>query len=415
MEDIIENLCDIDEKLLEDYVNGESIKRRNLERKIELKSRRAKVYPVLLGSALKGIGITNLMNAIIKYLPYSMGDEAKPLSGVVFKIDNSNVKNKKVYVRLFNGKINLRDTITIYHKNNIEKVKGINDLVDGKSVEAGSVVAGDIGVLYGLKNVRIGDILGDGHKKIRNINLAQPVLKSQITPISQEDNISLYEALTLLSEEDPLLQLEVGEFNEEIYINFFGEVQMEIIKTILEVNYGIKVKIADASIIYKETPAKEGVAITRIWEKGSFFAAGVGLKVEPIERGKGVVYVSEITTGYLPRTFQNAIEEAVYDTLKQGLLGWEVTDIKITLNYGVFDSVMSTPADFRNLTPMVLMNAINNAKTELLEPMYEFQLKINKNVCGKAVSDLNKLRADFQNPVLSGEDIIIQGLVPVNT
>lgn len=222
MEGIIENLCDIDENLLEAYVNGENIKRRNLERKIELKSRRGKVYPVLLGAALKGIGITNLMNAIIKYLPYSMGDEAKPLSGV-------------------------------------------------------------------------------------------------------------------------------------------------------------------------------------------------GLKVEPIERGKGVIYVSEITTGYLPKTFQNAIEEAVYDTLKQGLLGWEVTDIKITLNYGVFDSVMSTPADFRNLTPMVLMNAINNAKTELLEPMYEFELKINKNVCGKAVSDLNKLRADFENPVLSGEDIIIEGLVPVNT
>lgn len=415
MDSIIENLCDMDENFLEAYINGKDINKINLERKIEIKARRGKVYPVLLGAALKGIGIINLINAIIKYLPYSMGEEAKPLSGVVFKIDNTNVKNKKIYVRLFNGKINLRDSIMISHKSNFEKVKRIDTLLDGKVAEAKSVTAGDIGILYGLKDVRIGDVIGEYHKKIKNINLAQPVLKAEIMPVCEKDNVRLYEALSLLLEEDPLLQLEVGELKDEIYINFFGEVQMEIIKTIIEANYGIKVKIADAEIIYKETPEKAGTAITRIWEKGSFFAAGVGLKVEPIERGKGVIYISEITTGYLPKIFQNAIEEAVYDTLKQGLLGWEITDIKVTLNYGAFSSVMSTAADFRNLTPMVLMNAINNAKTELLEPLYEFQLKINKNVCGRAISDLNKFRADFKNPVLSRDDMIIEGLIPVST
>lgn len=415
IEGIIENLCDIDDKFLEAYINGEKIERRYVKQRIQFKARCGKLYPVLIGAALKRIGMQDLMDAVVKYLPYSKGNEASMLSGVVFKIDNSKINNKKTYVRLFNGKINVRDKLSIFGKENDEKVKRIDALLNGKNLESETLRAGDIGILYGIKGVKIGDIIGLRDKKITNINLAQPVLKAKIIPLDEHENIKLYEAILMISEEDPLLKIEASEDQKDIYLNFFGEVQMEVVKAILESNYNIKVKFEKALTIYKETLEKIGTAVTHIFEAENPFYAGIGIKVEPLKRGEGIKYVSEVTTGYLPKTFQNGVEDGVYDALEQGLYGWELTDIKVTLIHGVFDSVMSTPAEFRNLAPMVLMEAINNAKTKLLEPLYEFELKISGEVCGRAILDLTRLRAKFDNPIQLNKDILIQGLIPVNT
>lgn len=415
MEEIIENLCDIDDKFLEAYINDEKIERGYVKQRIQFKARQGKLYPVLIGAALKGVGMQDLMNAVVKYLPYSKGNEESMLSGVVFKIDNSKINNKKTYVRLFNGKINVRDKFSILGKENDEKVKRIDVLLNGKNLESETLTAGDIGILYGLKGAKIGDTIGLRNKKIKDITLAQPVLKAKIIPLDEHENIKLYEAILMIAEEDPLLRYEASEDQKDIYLNFFGEVQMEVVKAILESKYNIKVKFEKVLTIYKETPEKVGTAIAHIYEAENPFYAGIGIKVEPLKRGEGIKYVSEVTTGYLPKTFQNGIEDGVYDTLRQGLYGWELTDIKITLIHGVFDSVMSTPAEFRNLAPMVLMDAINNAKTKLLEPLYEFELKVNKDVCGRAISDLTRLRAKFDNPIQLNEDILIQGLIPVNT
>lgn len=415
MEEIIENLCDIDDKFLEAYINGEKIERGYVKQRMQFKARHGKLYPVLIGSALKGIGVEALMDAVVKYLPYSKGNEDGKLSGVVFKIDNSKINNKKTYVRLFNGKINVRDKLSIFGKENDEKVKKIDMLLNGKNLESETLTAGDIGILYGLKGVKIGDIVGLRNKKIKDINLAEPVLKAKIVPLDEHENMKLYEAILTLCEEDPLLKYEASEDQKDIYLNFFGEVQMEVVKTILESKYNIKVKFEKALTIYKETPEKAGTAVTHIFEAENPFYAGIGIRVEPLKRGEGIKYASEVTTGYLPKTFQNGIEDGVYDALEQGLYGWELTDIKVTLIHGAFSSAMSTPAEFRNLAPMVLMEAINNAKTQLLEPLYEFELKINEEVCGRAISDLTRLRAKFDNPVQLNEDILLQGLIPVNT
>lgn len=415
MGEIIENLCDIDDKFLEAYINNEKIERAYVKQRIKFKARCGKLYPVLIGAALKGIGMQDLMDAVVKYLPYSKSNEKSMLSGVIFKIDNSKINNKKTYVRLFNGKINVRDKLSILGKENDEKVKRIDALLKGKNLESETLTAGDIGILYGIKGAKIGDIVGVRDKKIKAINLAEPVLKAKIIPLDEHENIKLYEAILALSEEDPLLKYEASEDQKDLYLNFFGEVQMEVVKAILESKYNIKVKFEKALTIYKETLQKEGTAVTHIYEAENPFYAGIGMKVEPLKRGEGIKYVSEVTTGYLPKTFQNGIEDGVHYTLSQGLYGWELTDIKITLIHGVFDSVMSTPAEFRNLAPMVLMEAINNAKTKLLEPLYEFELKVSKDVCGRAISDLTRLRAKFDNPIQLNEDILLQGLIPVNT
>lgn len=412
-DDIIDVLSDLDESFLEAYVEGIAINKTDIQEKISFYSKQGSLYPVFCGAASIGLGVENLLDGICNFLPtaeqWSNGD----LSALVFKIDRTDGNEKKVFVRLFGGKISVRDVVTVYNKDSIEKVKKINILENGNLIEAQCISAGDIGVLYGLKSLQIGDIIGHPSSQMKNISIAIPTFRTTIVAINKEDTGKLFRALTLLTEEDPLLELEIDGIEKEIYLNLFGEVQMDILRSILEDSYGIKVKFSNLHTIYKETPKNVGDSIIRMWEKLNPFCATVGLKIEPIGRGEGLRYISNVSTGSLPKSFQNAIEEAVVKTAKQGLFGWEVTDINVTLICGEFFSPMSTPADFRNVTPMVFMEALNKAKTDLLEPLHEFELRVPIRVLSKAIQDLETMKATFDNPIVIDEEFLIKGLISV--
>jgi len=413
MDNIINVLADIDDSFLEEYITGIKYSENELLEKLSYYSKQGMLYPIFCGAAAIGLGIESLLDGICEFMPQIAGDHSSDLSGVVFKVERTNVNEKRVYVRLFQGKISVRDTIKLVNKDMVEKVKKINVLENGKFIESSTICAGDIGVLYGLSSFQIGDIIGVTNDKIKRISIAKPTLKTTITTVNKEENSKLFKALTLLTEEDPLLEVETDDLEKGIYINLFGEVQMEIIKSMLEEAYGIKVEFSNILTIYKETPKGTGTAIARMQEELNPFFATVGLKVEPAERGKGLIYTSNVSTGSLPKSFQNGIEGAVRSTCKQGLFGWEIVDIKVTLTCGEYFSPASTPADFRNTTPMVFMEALNEAKAELLEPLYEFELRIPQNVLSKAIWDLESMRAVFENPIIIEDEFLIKGLIPV--
>ena len=412
-DEIINVLSDLDEVFLEKYVNGIEYDKNEIQEKLSLYSREGSLYPVLFGAASVGLGIKQLLDGICSYLPFASKDSGGDLSGVVFKIERTNTNEKKVYVRLFGGKISVRDRIEVPNKDIIEKVKKINGLENGKLIEIASMESGDIGILYGLTSFQVGDVIGIANDRTKNISIAKPTLKTNISAVNKEENRELFKALTFLTEEDPLLELGMDDEDKEIYINLFGEVQMEILSSILDDFYGIKVEFSNIQTIYKETPKGVGTAMMLMQEGLNPFWATVGLKIEPGIRGEGLKYMSNVSIGSLPKSFQNAIEEAVVKTSKQGLFGWEVTDIKVTLTCGEFFSPASTPADFRNVTPMVFMEALHQAKTDLLEPLHEFELRIPQNVLSKAIWDLQTMRATFDNPIIVEDEFLIKGLIPV--
>ena len=412
-DEIINVLSDLDEVFLEKYVNGIEYDKNEIQEKISLYSREGSLYPVLFGAASVGLGIKQLLDGICSYLPFASKDSGGDLSGVVFKIERTNTNEKKVYVRLFGGKISVRDRIEVPNKDIIEKVKKINGLENGKLIEIASMESGDIGILHGLTSFQVGDVIGIANDRTKNISIAKPTLKTNISAVNKEENRELFKALTFLTEEDPLLELGMDDEDKEIYINLFGEVQMEILSSILDDFYGIKVEFSNIQTIYKETPKGVGTAMMLMQEGLNPFWATVGLKIEPGIRGEGLKYMSNVSIGSLPKSFQNAIEEAVVKTSKQGLLGWEVTDIKVTLTCGEFFSPASTPADFRNVTPMVFMEALYEAKIDLLEPLHEFELRIPQNVLSKAIWDLQTMRATFDNPIIVEDEFLIKGLIPV--
>ncbi len=420
---VLDVLSELDEEALAEYLDKGYLSKSTIDKKLSLYSSKAMIYPVFMGSAGLNIGTDLLLDKIIKYFIVSNEneiDDTSELSGLVFKIERTASNEKKAYVRIFGGEINVRDIICItspYSSDEPihEKVKKISCLDNGKILDAKKISSGDIGIIHGISCMKIGSIIGKRNDKLKEVSLARPTLKAKISLADGEDNHALYMALLNLSDEDPLLELEMDDSNKDIYINLFGEVQKEIISSILESQYKLMVEFSNTQTIYRETVCGEGTACMHMFQKPNIFAATVQIKVEPLERGSGIVYESKVTAGFLLKTFLRAIEEAVYDTCKYGLYGWGITDTKITLMDGAYSSVDSTPADFRNVTPMVLMEAIDNAKTKLLEPINEFELRIPEYAISKAMFDLKIMAAEFEIPNLAGEDYILNGVIPVES
>lgn len=412
-DEVLEVLCDIDDRVMNLYANDCQMSKEYIVHKVQKYSEEGKVYPILCGSALMGLGIEALLDGITEYLPCAKEDDEKPLSAVVFKIDGRDSKGKKVYIRILQGRLNVRDKVKVWDSDKRGKVKYIFHIRNGQLIYGTTISTGDMCVIYGIDSLKIGDIIGTTCDSIKKLEVTRPILKTKISPVNKDEQVSLFKALAMMADEDPLLDLEVDKYRKQIYINLFGYVQMEVISSVLEDLYNIKVEFSNTTTIYKETPRGEGQSYIRMYSKFNPYAATIGLKVEPLPRGQGIKYVSEVSLGDLAKSFQTAVEEGVLTTLKEGLLGWELTDIKVTFIDSDYDSVNSTPSDFRTVAPMVLMEALDKAQTQVLEPIYEFELKVPKSVSSRAISDLQKMRAMVNESLIVEENFIVRGIVPV--
>ena len=406
----IDVLCTLDDCFMEKYLNDEQISSGHFMEKLTHCTRNGDLYPVFYGSALYGIGVLELLEQLPLYLPMAYGDNNAPLSGVVFKIDNSG-NEKHVYVRIYQGSIKIRNMIKYRGKE--EKATRLAGLASGAVVSQQVIEAGDIGILY-FKDMRVFDIIGEPGG-MRDISLGRPTIIACIQPKQPEQKRELYEALTLLADEDPILDFT----GETMLLRMFGEIQMEILQELLLKRYGIPVLFSNSMTIYMETPAISAYAFAPLGKKGSgtYFRAGVGFRIYPLPRGSGLQYITEVSFGNLEKPFQTAVEEAVYETCKHGIYGWEITDCQVIFDFYEYDSVTSTPSDYRNLTPLVLMEAFQNAGMELLEPILEFELHVPANSAGKALADCERMRAGIIKTETSLFDgsICITGLIPADS
>lgn len=414
-DEVINLLSELDERFMVSYVKNAHITIQKIDEYIKELSKKGKIYPIFFGSALLGKGIEDLLDAITNCLPHYIGEQDGQLSSQIFKIERDSNNIKKIFVKVFQGKLSIRENVSVLNSEVNGKIKKIFVLEKGKLKSNSNINTGDIGVIYGLEKVKIGDILGNTCDKIKCISFAKPTLKTQVYSLDNSEKTKLYSALVDLVEEDPLLDMEIDNFQDELYIRVFGDIQLQILKSILNDNYKVKVGFSEIMTIYKETPLSEGHSIILMRDPFNPFYASIGLKIEPLPRGSGLQFLSQVSLGSLPKPFHNAVEEAIIFTSKQGLLGWEVTDIKVTFTYSYYDSVYSTPADFRNLTPMVFMEALSRSGTGLLEPQYEFELKVPMNLSGKALSDLKKMKAVFYEQIYINDELSIKGLIPVDT
>lgn len=420
LEEMIEIVAMNDDVMLESYVNGEKISESMVFGALRKQVREAKLYPVFFGSAMTGIGVQELLEGVADMFPANHGGGDTPLSGVVFKIEREPSGEKIAYVRVYSGSLNVRDYVNINRKKlegEIEtysdKIKKLQLFQEGSCVQSQKVVAGDFGKVWGLRNIRIGDVVGEWSDHIVDIRFVSPQLETRIEAIHKEKSHQLYQALQYLAEEDPLIQVIKDDFHHELYIRLFGEVQKEVVENTLKEHYHLEVSFSETRIVCIEKPKGTGLAYEIMGAPGNPFYATVGFRIEPGNTGSGVTYQLEVELGSLPLSFHKAIEDTVYEVLQQGLYGWEVTDIVITLTHSGYASPVTTAADFRNLVPLVLMKALKNAGTNVYEPMNEFDLTVPVGSISTAMFKLSALQAEFEEPIASEEMFILKGTLPM--
>jgi len=412
--DTIEVLAELDEEILANFISGEHIDSNKIVEKITEYSQKAQCYPTYLGSALLGIGVSELLEGVTNHFLVKKETETDELSGLVFKIDTDNDNSKIAYVRIFGGAILNRSEVHVSTKDIVLKGKNLKVFNNGKLVRVDAVYQGDIAIVYGFEDIEIGDIIGKKTDKIRTYKIPMTTLCSKVMPKSKADLPTLVRVLTELSLQDPLLDFKINPLNNELSVNIIGQIQIEVIKSLLLENHDVDVELLTPEVIYKERPNKIGSSLIKFKDDHPY-PAQIELKIEPLPIGSGIKYKSNVSFGYITSPLQKAVEDGVISAAKEGLFGWEVTDCLVTFTSAYFNSVDSTAAAFRKLTPIVFMEALIDAGTSILEPRYKFELTLNKDHIGKAMYDLQSMRAEVKEQNFNNEDVIIKGTVPVAT
>jgi ribosomal protection tetracycline resistance protein len=416
-------LADHDDALLAAYVHDEkSIPYERLWRALAAQTQRVLVHPVFFGSAITGAGLDSLSAGIAGLLPATCGDVDGPLSGTVFKVERGPAGEKIAYARLFAGTVRTRDLLDAGQSGQA-KVTAISVFDRGDAVPRASVSAGQIGKLWGLGDIQIGDAIGQprpapGHA------FAPPTLETVVVPRRVADRGALHAALAQLAEQDPLINYRHDDTRRELSVSLYGEVQKEVIEATLANDFGVDVTFRETTTICIERPVGSGAAAEIIGKAPNPFLATVGLRVDPAPADSGVEFRLEVELGSMPFAFFKAVEETVVETLRQGIYGWQVADCTVTMTHsgyyprqshmhGTFDkSMSSTAGDFRNLTRLVLMSALTEATTQVHEPMHRFALEVPADTLGATLSALARLRAVPQPATMRGAACLLEGEMP---
>jgi len=411
-EDSILELCENDDGLAEAYLeNGNS---EGAMTSLSRQTTDCTAFPLIYGAAALGIGIPELISAIETYLPASPPSPNGDLSGIVYKIEHG-TSGKIAHVRLFDGTVQNRDTVTVFRHGAVpfqQKVTQIRRLAGAKREDAGLAHGNEIAAIYGMTGVKVGDMIGQElHRSYSKI--ATPLFSVQVYGQDGKEN-QLLQAISELSDEDPLMEYSWNPNERELVIRIMGKIQLEILQYLLQERYGIAAEFSAPSVIYKETVAATGTGTERYTMPKPCWAI-VTLTADPLARGSGFRYESAISGSVLQHRYQNHVEIAVAEAIKQGRLGWEATDVLFTLTAGESHKFHTHPMDFFLATPIAVMKALEDAGSVLLEPLVKLRLTADEALSGKLIGDIIKMRGEFDSPVVRGGKLEMEAIVPVAT
>jgi ribosomal protection tetracycline resistance protein len=426
---LTELLTEHNDGLLAAYVLAEAgVPDGQLRAELAEQTARGQVYPVFFGSAITGAGIAPLMAGIAGLLPASGGDPDGPVSGSIFKIERGSRAEKIAYVRMFSGTVHVRDRLRPGSGQD-DKVTAVAVFERGPAAPRQAVSAGQIGKLWGLAEARIGDRIGAAGNDV-GLQFAPPTLESAVVPCDPRDRNRLRVALGQLAEQDPLINVRQDDERQEIYVSLYGAVQKEVIQATLADDFNVAATFLETTMIYIERPRGSASALEVLQSDSHPYSATVGLHVAPGPIGSGVRFQLDIDPRLVPRhiyktadSFTDAVTQYILHACERGRYGWQVTDCVVTMNecnYYVGDGrakrILPTPrttaADFRKLTPLVLMEALQRAGTVVCQPMARVRLEVPAARMGDVLSALTALGAAAAMPLLDAGLSVITALLP---
>ncbi len=410
---LLESIVEYNDELFEQYLDGNTPEFNKLDIVLRKAVTQQNITPIAFGSAKYGFGIDFLLNSIVNYLP-SPPIFSDKLFAVVFKTYHIKGIGKLSAVRVFGGKIKARTEILNASINITEKV----GIIKNTDIQNQEVIqefgAGEIAWVQGLKNAEPGDYFGYLPQKKYNKKKEKALLTVQILPKNKGEINALIDAMIILNNEDPDLQFSHLKEEQELHINIRGEIQKEILQSVLQTRYNLDVEFTEPTVIYKETPTVTCEGFVRYWLPKPCWAI-MKFKIEPSERGSGVQYKSNVSVNNIKKQYQNDIEKAIPFALQQGVLGWQVDDIKITLIEGEDHEAHTKSNDFTIATPMGIMEGLTHSKSTLLEPILSFKIIAPEEFLGSLLSELLKLRAEFNSPEIEQNKCKITGKIPLAT
>ena len=414
-DDDIFTLCSFDNTLENDFFNGVEINQIRLNNSLFHQCSKGNVYPLVYGSAACNIGIEKLAEAV-KQFPVLRETEEGGVSGSVYKIEHDKAMGKVAHIRLFSGQIANRDAITLSDGNidpRVEKITQIRRLTSAsKHEDSGKLCSGDIAAVYGLSSAKIGDIVGEIFEgRNRSVLKTIPLFNVKVSD-GNPNSTPLLTAIRELSEEDPLLSYEWAQDERELTIKIMGEIQIEVLQHLLSERYNIKAEFSPPTVIYKETVLKKGVGYEAYTMPKPCWAC-VELTFEPLPQGSGYIFESAVKGGQIPYKYQTHIKTSLNDAIKQGLYGWETTDVKITLTGGEDHFIHTHPMDFFVATPVAFMNGMVNCQSQLLEPFITAKISASEELCGRILSDITLMRGQFDSPVITNGNAEIETQLPL--
>jgi len=413
---LIEKLADFDDGIMEKFLDDTSVSATEIYRALRTATLNLDLVPVLCGSAFKNKGIQPLLDSIVHYLPSPLdvppmvgegkkgeeisrkADADEKLSALIFKIMSDTFVENLAFIRLYSGRLKVGDKVFNPVKKKKEKIGKLIRLHANKREEVECLEAGDIGAVIGLKFSSTGDTLcaaGD-YIVLESMDFPEPVIGIAIEAKSKADEKKLSETLDKIALEDPSFRIAKNEDTGQTIISGMGELHLEIIVDRLLNEFKVNANVGKPQVSYKETISAvaegEGKFDQQTGAKGQY--GHVVLKVEPLERSEGVVFESHVKDAQIPVQFLGAIEKGIRDSLDAGpLIGYPVTDLKVSLIGGSYIDDESTEMAFGISSAMAIRRVTADAEPILLEPIMNIEITCPDEYLGDMMNDLHSKRA----------------------
>lgn len=411
-DELNESIAMCSEALLEQYLESGEIENTQIRNLI----RKRNLFPCYFGSALKVTGVDEFMRGIMNYTEVATESEEAKFGAKVYKISRDDQGNRLTYIKVTSGCLKVKDLLSgrdrRKEKDWEEKINQIRIYSGAKFETVNQAERGMICAVTGLSQTYPGE--GLGIERDSNIPILEPVLTYQIQLPEDCEVHSMLEKLRQLKEEEPLLHIIWNEKLGEIYAQIMGEVQMEVLKSLIWERFHVRIEFGKGNIVYKET-IRQPVEGVGHFEPLRHYAE-VHLLLEPAEAGTGLHFFSNCSQDTLDLNWQRLILTHLEEKEHCGVLtGSAITDMHITLTTGKAHQKHTEGGDFRQATYRAVRQGLKKAESILLEPYYSYRLEVPADMVGRAMTDIQRMNGSFDTPLQDGESAILTGSAPVVT
>lgn len=413
-DELIEFSAERNDKLLNLYLKGE-IKEKIFLEEIKKMIKKRKIFIAGAGSALNDQGVKEFFDQLAILTDSFYGKEKdQQLQALLYKVSHDRDHNRVSHIKVLAGSLKVREELE-YQKNDKSVKEKITELRIYNGSEYHNVeqaAAGEIAGVLGLSEAQAGTAFGqlDSLKAKKY----QTALKSKVIYAEEINTRKLLEAFKILDAEDPSLNVSWNSKAEEIQVNVMGTIQLEILKSLVKERFDFKIDFAQPDIIYKET------INNKVFGYGHFeplkHYAEVHLKIEAAPRNSGIIFENKASKDDLSRGLQNLVRQHILEKDHRGILtGSPLTDLKITLVTGRAHNKHTSGGDFKEATYRALRQGLEKAENILLEPFYNFKIKVKLDHLGKVISDIEKAKGSFVTPEINQDQAVIKGKAPAAT